>query len=132
MKLLTWLTIWLLMWLTSIQFQIAKKNHFHKELYWKTCMMLLSHKNIYLDSLTVIIQGIYSTFMFLHQKPKKTPNVNLRNLQWKFHVFTIFSFWKILPQIFMRDHSFSTYAKFPEKLTFLTDWYAHLPVRIRE
>ena len=29
------------------------------------------------------------------------------------------------------DHSFSTYAKFSEKLTFLTPWYAHVSVRIR-
>ena len=26
------------------------------------------------------------------------------------------------------DHSFSTCAKFSEKLTFLTSWYAHVPV----
>ena len=25
-----------------------------------------------------------------------------------------------------RDHPLSTYAKFPEKLTFLTPWYAHV------
>ena len=30
-----------------------------------------------------------------------------------------------------RDHSFSTYAKFPEKLTFLTHGYAHVRVLIR-
>ena len=29
------------------------------------------------------------------------------------------------------DHSFSTYAKPCEKLTFLTPWYTHVPVRIR-
>ena len=29
------------------------------------------------------------------------------------------------------DHPFSTYAKFSEKLTFLTPWYAHERVRIR-
>ena len=29
------------------------------------------------------------------------------------------------------DHSFSTYAKFSEKLTFLTPWYAHVRVHIR-
>ena len=29
------------------------------------------------------------------------------------------------------DHSFSTYAKSPEKLTFLTPWYPHVRVRIR-
>ena len=32
----------------------------------------------------------------------------------------------------IRDHSFSTYAKFSEKITFLTHWYAHVRVRIRE
>ena len=31
----------------------------------------------------------------------------------------------------VRDHLFSTYAKFLEKLTFLTPWYAHELVRIR-
>ena len=30
-----------------------------------------------------------------------------------------------------RGHPLSTYAKFSEKLTFLTPWYAHVPVRIR-
>ena len=30
-----------------------------------------------------------------------------------------------------RGHPLSTYAKFSEKLTFLTPWYAHLRVRIR-
>ena len=30
----------------------------------------------------------------------------------------------------VRGHSFSTYAKFSEKLTF-TSWYAHVSVRIR-
>ena len=29
------------------------------------------------------------------------------------------------------DHPFSTYAKFSEKLTFLTPWYTHVRVRIR-
>ena len=29
------------------------------------------------------------------------------------------------------NHSFSTYANFSEKLTFLIPWYAHLRVRIR-
>ena len=32
--------------------------------------------------------------------------------------------------VYERDHSFSTYAKFSEKLTFLTPWYA-VRVRIR-
>ena len=31
----------------------------------------------------------------------------------------------------IRGHSLSTYAKFSEKLTFLTPWYAHVRVRIR-
>ena len=31
-----------------------------------------------------------------------------------------------------RDHSFSMYAKFPEKITLLTPWYAHVRKRIRE
>ena len=31
-----------------------------------------------------------------------------------------------------RNHPFSTYAKFSEELTFLTSWYAHVHVRIRE
>ena len=31
----------------------------------------------------------------------------------------------------LRDHSFSTYAKFPEKLIFLTLWHAHVRLRIR-
>ena len=30
-----------------------------------------------------------------------------------------------------RVHWFSTYAKFSEKLTFLTSWYAHVPMHIR-
>ena len=29
------------------------------------------------------------------------------------------------------DHPLSTYAKFSEKLTFLSPWYAHVLVRIR-
>ena len=29
------------------------------------------------------------------------------------------------------DHSFSTYAKFSEKLIFLAPWYAHVPLHIR-
>ena len=29
------------------------------------------------------------------------------------------------------DHSFSTFAQFSEKITFLTPWYAHVGVRIR-
>ena len=32
----------------------------------------------------------------------------------------------------LRDHSFSTFAKFSEKLTFLTPRYAHVLVHIRE
>ena len=31
----------------------------------------------------------------------------------------------------LRDHSFSTYAKFSEKLTFLIPWYVHILMRIR-
>ena len=30
----------------------------------------------------------------------------------------------------IRDHSFSTYAKFSEKLTFLTPWYIHVPASV--
>ena len=30
----------------------------------------------------------------------------------------------------LRDHSFSTYAKFAEKLTFLTHWYAHVRTKL--
>ena len=36
---------------------------------------------------------------------------------------------------FMNDlwgHPLNTYAKFSEKLTFLTPWYAHVSVRVRE
>ena len=33
--------------------------------------------------------------------------------------------------IHTRDHSFNTYTKFSEKLTFLTPWYAHVGVCIR-
>ena len=36
-------------------------------------------------------------------------------------------FWLSFP----RDHSFSTFEKFPEKLTFLTPWYKHVHVCIR-
>ena len=32
----------------------------------------------------------------------------------------------------LKDHPYNTYAKFSEKLTFLTSWYAHVCVRIRE
>ena len=32
---------------------------------------------------------------------------------------------------FPRDHSFSAFAKFPKKLTYLTPWYAHVRLRIR-
>ena len=31
-----------------------------------------------------------------------------------------------------RDHSFSWYAKFSEKLTFRTPWYTHVRVHIKE
>ena len=40
-----------------------------------------------------------------------------------------------LPKLYFlpsRVHPFSTYTKFSEKLTFLTPWYAHIRVRIRE
>ena len=33
--------------------------------------------------------------------------------------------------LLLRGHPLSTYAKFSEKLTFLTPWYAHVRVRIR-
>ena len=36
-----------------------------------------------------------------------------------------------MPMIFLRGHPLSAYAKFPEKLTFLTPWYAHVPVLTR-
>ena len=32
--------------------------------------------------------------------------------------------------ILNRDHSFSTYAKFPKNLIYVTPWYADLPVSI--
>ena len=34
-------------------------------------------------------------------------------------------------EIEIRGHPLSTYAKFSEKLTFLTPWHAHVRVRIR-
>ena len=37
--------------------------------------------------------------------------------------------WKNI--MYARGHPLSTYAKFSEKLTFLTPWYAHVCVRIR-
>ena len=33
--------------------------------------------------------------------------------------------WFISKNVFLREHPCSTYAKFSEKLTFLTPWYAH-------
>ena len=37
----------------------------------------------------------------------------------------------ILAKSFIGGHPLSTYAKFSEKLTFLTSWYAHVRVRIK-
>ena len=37
----------------------------------------------------------------------------------------------VLYTVNIRGHPLSTYAKFSEKLTFLTPWYAHVRVRIR-
>ena len=34
--------------------------------------------------------------------------------------------------IIPKDYSFDMYAKVSEKLTFITPWYLHLRVRIRE
>ena len=45
---------------------------------------------------------------------------------WKF----LRTFWRSQKNL-RRDHSFSTYAKFSEKLTFLAPWYAHVRVRIK-
>ena len=39
--------------------------------------------------------------------------------------------WTKLYLLQVRDHSFSTYVKFSEKLTFFTPWYVHVRVRIR-
>ena len=43
--------------------------------------------------------------------------------------FTIFVSVSIIS---IRDHPFSTFAKFSEKLTFLTPWYAQVRLRLRE
>ena len=40
-------------------------------------------------------------------------------------------FHKISLRASICDHSFSPYAKFPEKLTFLTTWYTHVRVPIK-
>ena len=45
------------------------------------------------------------------------------------HVSSKGSLFRSKPVIIMRDHSLSTYAKFPEKLTFLASWYAHVRTR---
>ena len=37
----------------------------------------------------------------------------------------------MLHMVLQNDHPFSTYAKFFEKLTFLTPWYTHVRARIR-
>ena len=39
--------------------------------------------------------------------------------------------YRLLPNIFGGDHSFSKYAKFAENLTFLTSWYAHVRKGVR-
>ena len=42
--------------------------------------------------------------------------------------------WNLFPRVYCfsdRVHPFSMYAKFSEKLTFLTSWYAHICVRSR-
>ena len=54
-------------------------------------------------------------------------------------VFVVFLLWVINNILILysfamshSDYSFSKYAKFSKNLTFLTPWYAHLHLRIRE
>ena len=61
--------------------------------------------------------------VFLDTSCKKNVYKMSRRLPKHLNVFWTFN----LRSIFRRigDHSFSTYTKFSEKLTFLTPWYAH-------
>ena len=43
-------------------------------------------------------------------------------------VFLFYSSSSVFTKIKIRGHPFSVYAKFSEKLTFPTPWYAHVPV----
>ena len=55
---------------------------------------------------------------------------------WTNLTFMLYFSWSlilhILTDIFIRGHPLSTNAKFSEKLTFLTPWYAYVRVRIKE
>ena len=42
-----------------------------------------------------------------------------------------FSAMRLISVWWVQGHSFNTYAKFSEELTFLTTWYAHVRMRIR-
>ena len=53
--------------------------------------------------------------------------------EWKFVDVFFFSFTRqnVRDRVNKRGHSLSPYAKFSEKLIFLTNWYAHVRVHIR-
>ena len=57
----------------------------------------------------------HSEFYFKQTFTESTHNQRLRSVQLSIGIW---------------DHSFSTYAKFSEKLTFLTPRYAHIRIRV--
>ena len=83
-----------------------------------------------LTLLSLIISGNFHQFASCSLKYK---NLVLEFLGLRKHHNTFWVTVKSPPIIYeglgtngLRDHSFSTYAKFSEKLTFLTSWYANV------
>ena len=87
------------------------------------CGEIRTKKTPYLDtffalSSIVTMKHFHSNFILFSFKSK----------------FAFFTFLTKLDLQFLRakwGYSFNTYTKFPEKLTFLTPWSAHVRVRIR-
>ena len=55
----------------------------------------------------------------------------VENLWWEIYNLLTCGSWLYRMMVVVWDHSFSTYAKFSENITFLTPWYAHISGRIK-
>ena len=113
----------------------CRSNHYLKNLFYHIfvlyfCTQIILHRTKCLLRLNLpwINSKWPVVIWFCLVSRNITKNYNRQSSLTKWRISLVL-YWQI--SFTIRDHSFSTYTKFSEKLTFLTPWYAQVRFRIR-
>ena len=120
--------------------ELGAVHDFLKTIFWEVVNiqeLLMSLSKWRYDSLLTIFVFDFNSEFISFRNCSASSSFKLKKNMLFQESFSYFKCLCFLPRlvptfpITIRDHPFSAYAKFSEKLTFLTTWYAHVRVRIR-